>query len=96
MAMRDEEIDWLCYMTLSRGPGSATEPELATATGLAADAVAASAARLERALLARREGERVVLVSVQESLVLCHARYGKEMPYVIENGVIRARRPDDA
>jgi hypothetical protein len=94
--MRDEEIDWLCYMTLSRRPGSATVHELATATGLDTDAVNASASRLERALLARREGGRVLLISVQESLVLCQARYGKEMPYVIENGVIRARRPDDA
>jgi hypothetical protein len=94
--MRDEEIDWLCYMTLSRGPGSATVDELATSTGLDTDAVSASASRLERALLARREGGRVLLVSVQESLVLCQARYGREMPYVIENGVIRARRPDDA
>ena len=94
--MRDEDLDWLCYMTLSRGTGSATVPELAEATGLHPDAVSASAARLERALLARREGDRVILVPVQESLLLCQARYGPEMPFVIENGVVRARRPDDA
>ena len=94
--MRDEDLDWLCYMTLSRGTGSATVPELAEATGLPPDAVTASAERLERALLARREGDRVLLLAVQESFILCQARYGAEMPYVLENGVIRARRPDDA
>ncbi len=94
--MRDEDLDWLCYMTLSRGPGSATVDELAAATGLDADAVAASAARLERALLARREGDRVLLLAIQDSLLLCQVRYGKDVPFVVEDGVIRVRRPDDA
>ncbi|MEN6517845.1 MAG: MarR family transcriptional regulator [Methanospirillum sp.] len=94
--MRDEDIDWLCYMTLSRGPGSATVPDLAAATGLAEDAVASSAARLERALLARRDGDRILLLGVQDSLLLCQVRYGKEVPFVVEDGVIRMRRPDDA
>ena len=94
--MRDEDLDWLCYMTLSRSQGSATVDELAAATGLDADAVAASAARLERALLARREGDRVLLLAIQDSLLLCQVRYGKEVPFVVEDGVIRMRRPDDA
>ncbi len=96
MAMRDEDLDWLCYTTLSRGPGSATVSELAAATGLAEDAVVASAARLERALLARREGDRVQLLAIQDSLLLCQVRYGKDVPFFVENGVIRVRRPDDS
>lgn len=94
--MRDQDLDWLCYMTLSRGPGSATVAELATATGLDEGAVNASATRLEQALLVRREGDRVLLLAVQDSLLLCQARYGKDVPFVVEDGVIRARRPDDA
>jgi hypothetical protein len=93
--MRDEDLDWLCYTTLSRGERSATVPELAAATGLAEDAVAAAAVRLEQALLVRCEGDRVRLLSVQESLLLCQQRYGPKQPYVIENGVVRARRTDD-
>ncbi|MEN6342854.1 MAG: MarR family transcriptional regulator [Methanospirillum sp.] len=94
--MRDEEIDWLCYTTLSRGPGAATVSELAAAAGLAEDEAAASAARLERALLAQREGDRVRLLAFQESLLLCQVRYGKDVPFEVEDGVIRARRADDA
>lgn len=93
--MRDEEIDWLCYTTLSRGPGSASVPEIAAASGLAEDVVAASAARLDQAMLASREGDRVRLLAFQESLLICQQRYGPQQPYVIENGVVRARRPDD-
>jgi hypothetical protein len=94
--MRDEEIDWLCYTTLSRGMGgAATVSELAAATGLTEDAVAAATARLEHALLAARDGDGVRLLAIQESLLLCQQRYGPRQPYVIENGVIRARRPDD-
>jgi hypothetical protein len=94
--MRDEDLDWLCYTTLSRGSGSATVDDLAAATGLDAEAVAASAARLERALLARREGDRILLLAIQDSLLLCQIRYGEEVPFVVEDGVIRMRRPDDA
>ena len=95
--MRDEDLDWLCYTTLSRSAGSATVPELAMATGLAEDMISESAERLERALLARRDGDRILLLAIQESLLLCQDRYGQEkMPFVIENDVIRARRPDDA
>lgn len=95
--MRDEDLDWLCYTTLSRSAGSATVPELAMATGLAEDMISESAERLERVLLARRDGDRIQLLAIQESLLLCQDRYGREkMPFVIENDVIRARRPDDA
>lgn len=94
--MRDEEIDWLCYTTLSRGPGSATVEELAATTGLDRDVVAGSAARLERALLAARDGDRIRILAVQESLLLCQQRYGPKQAFIIENGVVRARRADDA
>lgn len=93
--MRDEDIDWLCYTTLSRGRTAASVPELAALTGLAEETVAASAARLEQALLVRRTGDGIRLLSVQESMLLCQQRYGPKQPYVIENGVIRPRRPDD-
>ncbi len=95
MAMREEEIDWLCYTTLSRGPGTATVPELAAATGLSVETVAGSAARLERALLASFRDDRIRLLEIQESLLLCQQRYGPKQPYIIEDGVVRARRPDD-
>jgi DNA-binding Lrp family transcriptional regulator len=94
--MRDEDIDWLCYMTLSRGATSATVQEIADATGFPEEAVAASAERLVRAMLVQRRGDRVELLSIQDSLLLCQARYGKDVPFVIEDGVIKARRADDA
>ena len=94
--MRDEDIDWLCYMTLSRGTPSATVQEIAEATGLPEETVAASAERLVRAMLVQHLGDRVALLSIQDSLLLCQARYGKDVSFVIEDGVIRARRADDA
>ena len=92
--MREEDLDWLCYTTLSRGTGSATIPELARAVGADEEAVAASAARLVHYLLAQQNGERIQLLSAQESLLACQIRYSGDLPLVLENGVVRVKGPD--
>jgi hypothetical protein len=94
--MRDEDIDWRCYTALSRGSGSATLTELAAAAGVSEETAALSVSRLEHALLAERKEDRVRLLSVQESLLLCQLRYAPDCPFEIVDGVIRARRSDDA
>ncbi len=94
--MRDEDLDWRCYTFLSRRSGPATLEELAGGVGLPAEAVDASVSRLEKALIVSREGDRVRAMATQESLLACQLRYTNDLPLVLENGVIRVRRPDDA
>jgi len=56
----------------------------------------ASLERLEHHLLIRRSGETVCLLSIQESLIACRCRHTKDdLPFVIENGVIKAKRGGD-
>ena len=94
--MRNEDLDWRCYTLLSRREGPATLDELTRAAGASEEEVQASVSRLENALLVHREGDRLRTMAIQESLLACQIRYTNDLPIVLENGVIRVRRADDA
>ncbi|MDD3932976.1 MAG: MarR family transcriptional regulator [Methanoculleus sp.] len=90
--MREEDLDWVVYHRIPE-TGGITAEDLVATTGFESGAVAASLERLERYLLVRRSGEMVHLLSLQESLIGCQCRCAKDnMPFVIENGIIRAKR----
>ena len=93
--MREEDLDWTVYHCIPEN-GSITTPDLVAATGFEPGAVMASLERLEHYLLVRRSGDGVRLLSIQESLIECQCRHTTEdLPFVIENGVIRAKRRED-
>lgn len=92
--MREEELDWVVYHRIPECGGITTE-DLVAATGFEPDAVAASLDRLERYLLVRRYGDAVRLLSIQESLIECQCRHAEDLPFVIENGIIRATRREE-
>ncbi|WP_292517783.1 MarR family transcriptional regulator [Methanoculleus sp.] len=93
--MREEDLDWAVYHGIPQ-TGSITVEDLAAATGLEPGAVTASLERLEHYLLVRRTGDTVRLLSIQESLIECQCRYtADDLPFVIENGVVRAKKRDD-
>ncbi|HQD25334.1 MULTISPECIES: hypothetical protein [Methanoculleus] len=93
--MREEDLDWAVYHGIPQS-GSITVEDLVATTGFEPGAVRASLERLEHYLLIRRSGEAVRLLSIEESLIECQCRHTKEdLPFVIENGVIRAKRGDE-
>ncbi len=51
-----------------------------------------SLARLERYCLIERNGSQVRMLTFGEALVSNQFRYEKDLPFIIENGVIKARR----
>ncbi|MDD3857546.1 MAG: MarR family transcriptional regulator [Methanoculleus sp.] len=92
--MHEEDLDWAVYRRISE-TGDSTVEDLVAATGFEPGAVTASLERLERYLLIRRSGDAVRLLSIQESLIECQCRHTREgLPFVIENGVIRAKRSE--
>ncbi|HOV67472.1 MAG TPA: MarR family transcriptional regulator [Methanoregulaceae archaeon] len=93
--MRDEDLDWCCYIFLSRRAQPASPGEVAEGVGIPEEIVRASIDRLVHALLVSFDGERARVMSVQESLLACQLRYAGDLPFVLENGVVRARRADD-
>jgi DNA-binding MarR family transcriptional regulator len=89
--VKEEDADWLIYHLITQ-KSEITAGELADESGLDAAAVAASLDRLDHYLLIDRTGGKNRVLSVGESLVKCQAKYDNELPYVIENGVIKARK----
>ncbi|ABN57450.1 MULTISPECIES: hypothetical protein [Methanoculleus] len=93
--MREEDLDWAVYHRIPKTDGITVEG-LVAATGFEPGAVTASLERLEHHLLVRRSGKTVRLLSIQESLIECQCRHTREdLPFVIENGVIRATRREE-
>lgn len=89
--MKDEDTDWLIYHLIAQEPGI-TSGTLADKSGLDGAVVTASLERLDRALLIDRTDGKVRVLSVGEALVKCQAKYDDTLPYVIEDGVIKARK----
>lgn len=89
--MKEEDTDWLIY---HRIPVNApvTEDDLAATCGIDAGSLAASLARLEKSCLIERQGENIRVLNFGEALLRNQCKYEKDLPYVIENGVIKARK----
>lgn len=89
--MKEEDADWLIYHLIAQ-KREVTAEELADESRFEAAAVAASLDRLDRNLLIDRTGGKIRVLSVGEALVKCQTKYDTTLPYVIENGVIKARK----
>ena len=87
--MQDEDIDWSVYHALLDGK-ACTMQDLA---GIGYDPflIDESVSRLEKYHLVERAGDSVRVLSVQESLLLCQAENDETCPFIVENGIIRAR-----
>jgi hypothetical protein len=87
--MRDEEIDWSVYHALL--DGKACTLQGLACTGYDPRLIEESLRRLEKYHLVERKGDAVRLLSFQESLLLCQAKNDETCPFIVENGIIRAR-----
>ena len=85
-------MDWLVYHQLPEC-GETGEDELAARCGIDPAHLGASLARLERSCLIERSGTKVRMLTFGEALIKNQSKYEEDLPYVIENGVIRARNP---
>lgn len=89
--MKEEDIDWLVYHQLSESTAT-PQDSLAGLCGLMAPEVDASLVRLERACLVERTGNSVRMLSFGEALIRNQMKYEEDLPFTIENGVIRAKK----
>ena len=90
LEMRTEDLDWKIYHLIVDGAPIEKDAlrELVNATPEELDA---SLSRLSRSFLIRRTGEGYVPTTIWEALVGCQARYARDSPIIIEDGVIRAK-----
>ena len=89
--MKEEDVDWLVYHLIPQGSPATTET-LVNKSGLDASIIEDSLERLERFCLVKRSGNTVQVLSFGEALISNQMKYDKDLPYVIENGVIREKK----
>jgi len=81
----------MIYHLIPEGEGI-SEQEMARKSGLDITAVSASLDRLHRSFLIERDEKVIRLLSVGEALIKCQVKYDQNLPFVIENGVIKERK----
>ena len=89
--VNQEDADWLVYHQIPPSAPIAVA-DLAGRCSLAQSALEDSLARLERYCLIERCGTDVRMLTFGEALIKNQFRYEEDLPFVIENGVIKARR----
>lgn len=89
--MKEADADWLVYHQIPEGT-PVTPDELVSRCGLGLPEVEASLARLERSCIVERAGSTVRLLSFGEALIKNQVKYEKDLPFTIENGVIREKK----
>jgi hypothetical protein len=89
--VKQEDTDWLVYHLIPPGASSTTEV-LVRKSGLDPSVIEESLARLERYCLIERNGGKVRVLTFGESLIHNQIHYEKDLPFTIENGVIKEKR----
>jgi hypothetical protein len=89
--VKEEDADWLIYHFIVNEPAITAE-RLVVVSGLDPCMVESSLERLLRYLLIERNGEKLRALNFGESLIRCQVKYSDDLPYTIENGVIKERK----
>lgn len=89
--VKEEDVDWLVYHQIPEG-APVTADTLAVKCSLRVPEVEASVARLEHACLVERSGSSVRLLSFGEALIRNQLKNDEDLPFIIENGVIREKK----
>jgi hypothetical protein len=89
--VKEEDADWLVYHQIPED-APVTADALAARCGLGIPEVEASLTRLERSCLVERAGSSVRLLSFGEALIRNQIKYEEDLPFTLENGVIKAKK----
>jgi transcription initiation factor IIE alpha subunit len=93
MPVKDEDLDWIVYHVLSNG-GVKTEESLVRETGMPTGDISASLSRLKSSLLIDFRDGNYEVISIPEMLFRCQCRYSTDIPVVIEDGVVKVKKPE--
>jgi len=91
--VNEADLDWLVYHRLPEGTPVPLN-ELAARCGLGLPDVKSSIARLERSCLVEQSGGAVRMLTFGEALIRNQLKYEEDLPFVIENGVIKEKKRD--
>ena len=88
--VKERDLDWKLYHILALDPSKDVE-ELAAVAGVSPDDIRSSLERLVAANLLEMTGDCHRALSIEEMLLRCQAKYDKNCPFIIENGIIKLK-----
>ncbi|GAA5262310.1 MarR family transcriptional regulator [Methanocalculus sp.] len=91
--MKDEEVDWDVYHRIVCNQAN-TVSGIEEVCGLSSDVVLASVDRLKHYLLIKEENGLLHPLGIEEMLLSCRIRHAQDLPFTIENGVIKMKQED--
>jgi hypothetical protein len=89
--VKEEDLDLLVYHLLLDG-SLQDQDSLAARAGCTCEELAASLARLESCFLIATEGKGFRILSIQEFMLKCQARYDPSVRFTMDGGIIRERK----
>jgi len=89
--VKQEDADWRVYHLIPPD-ASINADVLAEKSGLDPSIIEESLARLQRYCLIQRNGQEVRVLSFGEALIHNQCKYEPDLPFVIENGVVKERK----
>jgi hypothetical protein len=92
MPVKPEDLDWMIYHLIS-AVMTADEEDLVKETGCPPGEVRESLGRLVSYCLISQVNGKYQVLSVQEMLLRAQCKYSNDLPFIIENGVVKARKP---
>jgi len=92
--VNEADLDWRVYHLLGHDPCQSKEA-LAEQAGCSSEEVIQSLRRLEDSGLIEEGSGGCRILSVQEMLLRCQARYDQSSSLIIEGGVIRVKKGPD-
>ena len=92
--VKEEDLDWKLYHILAVDPAKGEE-ELAAITCVSPDDIRSSLERLIATDLLEREKEGYKVLSIQEILLRCQAKYDRSCPFVIDDGILKMKSLPD-
>lgn len=90
--VKPEDLDWMVYH-LVLGEEASTKDALTGRTGCTPEEVDESVRRLVSYFLIDTDGEQFRALSVPDMFLRSQCKYDDDMPIVIENGVVKQKRP---
>ncbi len=93
--MRESDIDWVIYHIIAASNDGCPRCRINDESVYDDPVIDSSLQRLVSLCLIREQEQIYRAVSIEEYILQSHLRYCEKSPIILENGIIRVKKPDE-